>query len=98
MEKAVPAVRDYAKIEVNGENEEPLYAFLKAEMPEEKVEGFKNKLAMSAISKISKTAKNKGDIKWNFTKFLVDKEGNVIKRYAPTVSPEKIDSDIAAIL
>lgn len=87
-----------AKIEVNGENEEPLYTFLKAEMPEEKVEGFKNKLAMSAISKISKTAKNKGDIKWNFTKFLVDKEGNVIKRYAPTVSPEKIDSDIAAIL
>ncbi|WZL80291.1 glutathione peroxidase [Vallitaleaceae bacterium 9-2] len=37
-------------------------------------------------------------IKWNFTKFLVDREGNVIKRYAPTVEPEKIAEDIEALL
>lgn len=37
-------------------------------------------------------------IKWNFTKFLVDSEGNVIKRYAPTVSPLKIKSDIEKLL
>jgi len=36
-------------------------------------------------------------IKWNFTKFLVDAEGKVIKRYAPTVTPEKIESDVAAL-
>ncbi|MCR1953083.1 MULTISPECIES: glutathione peroxidase [unclassified Clostridium] len=38
------------------------------------------------------------DIKWNFTKFLIDKEGNVIKRYSPTTSPLKIKNDIEKIL
>lgn len=37
-------------------------------------------------------------IKWNFTKFLVDKEGNVVKRYAPTVKPEAIENDIKELL
>lgn len=37
-------------------------------------------------------------VKWNFTKFLVDKQGNVVKRYAPTDTPEKIEKDIAALL
>lgn len=37
-------------------------------------------------------------IKWNFTKFLVDHEGNVVKRYAPTTKPEKIRRDIEALL
>ena len=40
----------------------------------------------------------KGNIKWNFTKFLVDREGNVVARYAPTDKPEKFDADIAALL
>ena len=39
-----------------------------------------------------------GAIKWNFTKFLVDKEGKVIKRYAPTDKPEEIGKDIAKLL
>ena len=37
-------------------------------------------------------------IKWNFTKFLVDKDGKVVRRYAPTDTPESIDKDIAAAL
>lgn len=37
-------------------------------------------------------------IKWNFTKFLIDRKGNVVKRYAPTVSPIKIKADIEALL
>ena len=37
-------------------------------------------------------------IKWNFTKFLVDKNGKVVKRYAPTDTPEKIEKDLAAVL
>ena len=48
-------------------------------MPKEEVKGLKNKMAMKAISKISKTATKDNDIKWNFTKFLVDKNGNVVK-------------------
>ncbi|MFV2049226.1 glutathione peroxidase, partial [Metabacillus sp. YM-086] len=38
------------------------------------------------------------EIKWNFTKFLVDKNGNVVKRYAPTTDPAKIEKDIASLL
>ncbi|MBS4209484.1 glutathione peroxidase [Bacillus sp. FJAT-50079] len=38
------------------------------------------------------------DIKWNFTKFLIDKKGNVIKRYAPTIRPLKIEEDILKLL
>ncbi|MDT8860917.1 glutathione peroxidase [Alkalihalobacillus sp. MEB130] len=39
-----------------------------------------------------------GEIKWNFTKFLVDQNGNVVERYGPTVAPEKIEEDISALL
>ena len=38
------------------------------------------------------------EIKWNFTKFLIDRDGNVIKRYAPTVKPSKIANDIEKLL
>ena len=38
------------------------------------------------------------EIKWNFTKFLVDREGNVVKRYAPSTTPEKLDDDIFMML
>jgi glutathione peroxidase len=38
------------------------------------------------------------DIKWNFSKFLVDQSGTVVKRYAPTVTPESIERDIAGLL
>ena len=87
-----------AKIEVNGENENPVYTYLKSQIKDENVQGLKNKMAMKAIEKISTTAKNDGDIKWNFTKFLVDKEGNVVGRYSPTIKPEEIDSKIAELL
>ncbi|WP_428912277.1 glutathione peroxidase [Niallia sp. Krafla_26] len=62
----------FAKIEVNGENEDPLYTFLKAQK-------------RGLLSK---------KIKWNFTKFLVDKNGKVVERYAPTTTPRKIEDDI----
>jgi glutathione peroxidase len=39
-----------------------------------------------------------GTIKWNFTKFLVDREGNVVRRYASADTPEKIDKDLRALL
>ena len=88
----------FAKVDVNGENEEPLFTFLKKEMPNEEVKGLKDKIAMKAIKKISSTAKNPGDIKWNFTKFLIDKDGKVISRFAPTTKPETIEERIEELL
>ena len=86
------------KIEVNGENEEPLYTFLKKEMPDEEVKGLKAKALLKAASKKSTTTKEAGDIKWNFTKFLIDREGRVAGRYNPTVEPKKIEGDIAELI
>ncbi|MBQ9181787.1 MAG: glutathione peroxidase [Bacilli bacterium] len=88
----------FAKIEVNGENEEPLYAYIKKEQPNEEVVGLKNKMAMKAIKKISATCKKDGDIVWNFTKFLVDRNGNVVKRYDPTYDPKDIEKDLIKII
>ena len=66
----------FEKIDVNGENANHLYKYLKNE-------------AKGLLSK---------EIKWNFTKFLIDDNGHVIKRYAPTVSPLKIKKDIEKLL
>ena len=87
----------FKKIDVNGENEDPLYTYLKAQMPDEEVNGLKGKIAMKAIEKIG-AAKSKGDIKWNFTKFLVDKKGTVVKRYAPTTGADTIEKDLLKLL
>ena len=88
----------FAKIEVNGDNESKLYTILKEQQPKEEVKGIKNKMAMKAIAKISNTCKKDGDIVWNFTKFLVDKDGNAVKRYDPTFNPKDIESDIEELL
>lgn len=66
----------FAKIEVNGKNEEPLYTYLKEQ---------KKKLLGSQI-------------KWNFTKFLIDREGHVVDRFEPNDKPEKLESYIQALL
>ena len=88
----------FAKIDVNGENESPLYTFIKNEIQDDIIKGLKNKVSMKAIDKISTTCKNKGDIKWNFTKFLVDKNGKVVKRYSPTYIPNDMEEDIKSLL
>ena len=88
----------FSKTDVNGENENPLYTYLKGEIKEDVIEGIKNKIAMKAVEKISSTYKKEGDIIWNFTKFLVDKEGNVVARYSPTFKPEDIEEKIKEII
>ena len=88
----------FSKIDVNGENESPLYTFLKNEIKEDEIEGIKNKMTMKAVEKISSTYKKDGDIKWNFTKFLVDKDGNVVSRYSPIYKPEDIEEKIKELL
>ena len=88
----------FAKIDVNGENEIPLYTLLKKVQPKEEPKGMKNKMAMKAVAKISTTCKKEGDIVWNFTKFLVSKDGEVVKRFDPTFKPEDMEEDIKKLL
>ena len=87
-----------AKIDVNGDTEEPLYTWLKEQQPHEEIQGEKNQAIMEKITKMSTTCKKPGDIKWNFTKFLVDREGNVVKRFDPTSDPACFEADIAALI
>ena len=86
------------KIDVNGENELPLFKYLKDNSPKEIITGLKNTLAMSAVKKISNTCKKENDIVWNFTKFLIDKEGNIILRYSPIEDPMKMENKIKELL
>ena len=88
----------FAKIDVNGENEEGLYSFIKNKAKEDIIECMKNKIAMKAVEKMSSTCKKDGDIKWNFTKFVVDREGNVVARFEPTASMEDLDKCVASLL
>ena len=88
----------FKKIDVNGENADPVFKYLEENSPEEYIKGLKNKMAMKAVKKISSTCKKDGDIVWNFTKFLVDKNGNAIKRYNPTFNPDDIENDIIELL
>ena len=88
----------FKKVDVNGDNASPVYKYLEDNSPEEIINGLKNKMAMKAVMKISSTCKNKNDIKWNFTKFLVDNKGNVIKRYSPIENPMVMEEDIIALL
>ena len=52
----------FAKIEVNGENESEVFKVLKKQQPKDEIKGIKNKMAMKAIAKISTTCKEEGDI------------------------------------
>ncbi len=86
------------KSDVNGENEIALYTLLKEAIKDDIISGLKNKMAMKAIEKISKTATKENDIKWNFTKFLIDRNGNIVKRYSPTYNPLDMEKDIKELL
>ena len=86
------------KIDVNGENESPLFTYLKKEQPYKPVKGLKDSIAMKGVEKISGTSKSPIDIRWNFTKFLVDRQGNVVGRYEPVISPEAMENQIKELL
>ena len=88
----------FTKVDVNGENELPLYTYLKEQIKEDNISGMRNKMAMKAVEKISKTCKKDGDVKWNFTKFLIDRKGEVVGRYSPTYKPDDMEDDIKKIL
>ena len=87
------------KSDVNGENAIPLFKYLKSQKG---FEGFgKNPagLLMSGLLKtIDKDYKNNSEIKWNFTKFIVDREGNVVARFEPTADMKKVDQFVASLI
>ncbi|MCI5746258.1 glutathione peroxidase [Eubacterium pyruvativorans] len=87
------------KSDVNGENELPLYTWLKQQKGFEGFGKGPKALAMSALlKKIDKDYKNNPDIKWNFTKFIVDRTGKVTARFEPTQSMEDVEKYVTSLL
>ena len=86
------------KIDVNGSSEHPVYTYLKEVAPKEKYKGLKAKATQKMLKTLSKSVEKESDILWNFTKFLINRDGSQIKRYAPTVTPNDIEKDIIEFL
>ena len=86
------------KIDVNGVDAAPIFEYLKTKAPTEEYNGLKAKAAKALFKTISKSVEKDSDIKWNFTKFLISKDGETIKRYAPTTEPKDFEKDVEEMI
>lgn len=87
-----------AKTDVNGAKAEPVFEYLKSQAPTEEYKGLKAKATRTMLKGISKSVEKDSDILWNFTKFLINRDGTIIKRYAPVTTPEDMEKDIKEML
>ena len=89
----------FKKIDVNGDNADPLFEYLAGEKP---FEGFGKGIKTAALQKFAdmnnKQYGDKAYIKWNFTKFLIDRQGNVVARFEPTEDMEEVRKAVEAAL
>ncbi len=90
----------FSKIEVNGENAAPLYKYLTTQKG---FEGFDEEHPLTALlnSMLERTDpdfRSKPDIKWNFTKFLIDRNGTVVERFEPTTDMSLVEARVKELL
>ena len=83
---------------MNGPAPEPFFEYLKAQAPTEEYKGLKAKATHTLLKTLSKSVEKDSDILWNFTKFLISKDGETIKRYAPTTDPKDFEKDIEEMI
>ena len=86
------------KIDVNGPNADPIFGYLKDAAPAEEYKGLKAKATRTMLKGISKSVEKDSDILWNFTKFLINRDGTVVKRFPPVTTPEAMEDDIKSML
>ena len=82
------------KSDVNGENALPVYEYLKSEIG---FNGFGKGVSALALNAMIKDKKSP-DIKWNFTKFVIDRNGNVVTRFEPTHDMKKLEELVVSLL
>ena len=88
----------FQKIEVNGANEAPLYTYLKGKKGFGGFTGPRAERMDTMMKKADPDYASKSDIKWNFTKFLIDKQGNVVARFEPTADMEEVEKAVREVL
>ena len=86
------------KTDVNGPAAEPIFEYLKSVAPTEEYHGLKAKGVHAMLKTISKSVEKDSDILWNFTKFLISKDGKTVRRYAPTTEPKDFEKDVEDML
>ena len=87
------------KADVNGDTAIGLFKYLKEQKGFEGFGKGPKALAMGAmLSKIDKDYKNNSEIKWNFTKFVIDRTGNVVARFEPTAKMEEVDKCVESLI
>lgn len=86
----------FDKIDVNGKDTDPLYVWLKEQVPNDR--GDEESKAFEKKVKLLKPFAKESDIKWNFGKFLIDKNGQIFDRYSPAFKPEQVEADIEELL
>ena len=82
----------FGKIDVNGDQADPLYVYLRTAAPGDF--GPAHGVLYEHVKNTRPEAVGTDEIKWNFTKFLIDRDGNVVRRYEPSVTPEEIRADL----
>lgn len=90
----------FEKVDVNGEHAHPLFTYMKSQ---QSFNGFSAEHELSHVlddmlSKQDGNYKNKADIKWNFTKFLIDRSGDVVQRFEPTDHLDDVEDAIKELL
>ncbi len=90
----------FSKLDVNGDNENPLFTYLKEQKG---FEGFDAEhpltpIIESVLEREYPNYKETSDIKWNFTKFLIDRNGNVVQRFEPTRDMKDVEAAVANLL
>ncbi|WP_287387323.1 glutathione peroxidase [Lachnospira sp.] len=89
----------YKKSDVNGETAIPLFKYLKSQKGFEGFGKGPKALAMSAmLKKIDSDYKNNSEIKWNFTKFVVNRQGEVVARFEPTTKMSEVEKCVASLI
>ncbi len=87
----------FSKIDVIGENADPLFKYL-SENTEFQGFGLKGAVLGPVVKSMDKDYKNNGNVKWNFTKFLIGRDGEILARFEPTADMKKVSKVVAEAL
>ena len=88
----------FAHQEPGSDEESPVYTYLKSAAPTEEYKGLKAKATHKLLKGLSKSVEKDSDILWNFTKFLISRDGTIVKRFAPVAEPASFEKDIEEML